>query len=187
MLKTIGKLRILDFDIENRPISYWRPDQPTSEITAIAWAFVDSPMEMSTALLGEMKPQHMLEHFLEAYNQADMVAGHYIRKHDLPTINAHLVEYGLPKLTPKLTCDTCLDYTKRLGQPATQEYLSEIMGVTIGKEHMTQKDWREANRLTEKGLNRTFVRVTTDVRQNILLREELLKRNLLKTPKVWSP
>jgi hypothetical protein len=29
--------RILDFDIENRPLSYWVPDMPTADITSISW------------------------------------------------------------------------------------------------------------------------------------------------------
>jgi len=41
-----SKQRILDFDIENRPLSYWIPDQPTAEITAIAWAWADKPSEI---------------------------------------------------------------------------------------------------------------------------------------------
>jgi hypothetical protein len=39
--KTRRKLRILDFDIENRPLSYWVPDRPSAEITAIAAGWVD--------------------------------------------------------------------------------------------------------------------------------------------------
>jgi hypothetical protein len=36
----------------------------------------------------------MLEKFLVAYNAADVVTGHYIRKHDLPLINDHCIRMG---------------------------------------------------------------------------------------------
>ena len=144
--------RILDFDIENRPLSYWIPDRPTAEITAIAWCFDGEPKSMECWLLGRDDPKRMLERFCEVYAEAGMVTGHYIRKHDLPIINGALMEFGLPGLTEKLTCDTKLDMVKKADIPATQEHLSQMFGVRAAKYHMTQAMWREANRLTPDGL-----------------------------------
>lgn len=185
MLKNKRQIKILDFDIENRPLSYWTPDRPTAEITAIASCWVGDMMSIRADLLGVDSPLDILGRFVERYNEADMVVGHYIRRHDLPIINGALMEYGLPGLQPKLTCDTRLDMYKKGDIPATQEYLAELLDVPIPKTHMTQVAWREANRLTPEGLKKTHKRVTSDVFQNIMLREKMLSLGLLKSPRVW--
>lgn len=182
-----GGLRILDFDIENRPLSYWVPDRPTAEITAIAWAFTDQPRHVEVVLLGRDDPRDMLERFVAAYDAANLVTGHYIRKHDLPIVNGALMEAGLPTLGPKLTQDTKLDMVRKADIPATQEFLADMLGVAAPKYHMTQTKWREANRLTPEGLALTEKRVTDDVRQHMNLREAMLKAGLLKAPRVWRP
>lgn len=181
-----GEFWVLDFDIENRPLSYWLPDRPTAEITAIAWSFTDSK-EVEVRLLGRDDPKEMLEAFVTAYDMADMVTGHYIRKHDLPIINGALMEFGLPPLTAKLAQDTKLDMVKKADLPATQEALSEMLDIRAPKIHMTQGDWREANRLTDKGLALTEKRVVADVKQHKQLRKAMLKAGLLKNPRVWRP
>lgn len=180
-------LRVLDFDIENRPLSYWRPDRPTAEVTAIAWAWVDDPFTVHAAVLGRATAEQMLNAFLDAYNAADMVTGHYIRNHDLPIVNGALTELGLPNLGPKLSQDTKNDLIKWADIPKSQEHLAEMLGVPAPKVGMSQHRWREANRLTERGLEATYERVTGDVRQHMALRAELLKRGLLGAPRVWRP
>jgi len=180
-------MRVLCFDIENRPLSYWIPDTPTAEITAIAAAWADDPKTMRVWLLGRDDPEAMLIGFIELYDQADMVTGHYIRKHDLPIINGALIEAGLRTLGPKLTQDTKLDMVAKSDIPATQEHLSDMLGIPADKYHMTQAMWREANRLTADGLALTERRVTDDVRQHIKLRAEMIQRGLLKAPRVWRP
>lgn len=194
-LKTKRPLRILDLDIENRPLTYWVPDMPTAEITSIAWGWtaglgprgkeIGVPAGITCYLLGKDDPQEMLEQFVIAYNQADMVTGHYIRKHDLPHINGALMEFGMPQLGPKLVQDTRVDMKKKAGIPATQEHLADMLGITLPKIHMTQAMWREANRLTPKGLAFTEKRVTGDVMQHKALRLEMVKRGLLRAPSVW--
>jgi hypothetical protein len=175
----------LDFDIENRPLSYWIPDRPTAEITAIAWQFIGEPKSMECWLLGRDDPQQMLERFVQVYNEARMVTGHYIRKHDLPIINGALMEFGLPTLQPKLSQDTKLDMVKKADIPATQEFLSDMLGIKSRKYHMTQTMWRDANRLTPEGLALTEKRVTDDVRQHMKLRKAMIAAELLKPPRVW--
>lgn len=185
--KAPRKRRWLDFDIENRPIAYWIPDRPQSEITAIAWAFADKPRQIECVLLGRDDPKEMLERFVAAYNEADGVTGHYIRKHDLPIINAHLILYGLPTLGPKFTQDTKLDMVRKADIPATQEHLSDMLGVKASKYHMTQAAWRTANQLTPEGMALTEKRVTDDVKQHMKLRKAMLENGLLHAPKVWRP
>jgi len=220
-------LRVLDFDIENRPLSYWIADRPTAEITAIASCWADDPETMEVLLLAPPEPfsyaadiapalarkfvkaavawaqaleiigaevgaylidgEEMLRRFVPRYDEADLVTGHYIRAHDLPIINGALMEYGLPQLTEKMTCDTKLDMFTKADIPATQEFLSKTLGIPIEKVNMTQTDWRTANRLTPEGIEATSKRVSTDVLQHMLLREEMLQRGMLGPPRVWNP
>src|SRR5688572_20492410 len=80
-------LKVLDFDIENRPLTYLGSDFTTAEVTAISWAWCDQPEDVTVYLLGEHDLSFILAAFVDAYNQADMVTGHYILGHDLPMVN----------------------------------------------------------------------------------------------------
>jgi hypothetical protein len=186
MALKLSPARILDFDIENRPLSYWCPDRPSAEITAIAWSWIGT-QRIHCVLLGESTLEEMLGRFMEEYNFADIVTGHYILRHDLPIVNGALLELGLPTMQQKMVSDTKCHLVKRADLPVSQEALAAYLGVTAPKIQMTQADWREANRLTPKGLKKTRVRVTADVRQNKEMREKLIERRLLHGPEVWTP
>lgn len=179
-------LRVLDFDLENRPLSYAGPDWTTAEITAIAASWADQN-RVRCWLLGKHDPEEMLRGFLALYDEADCVTGHYIRKHDLPILNGALMEYGLPPLSQKLTSDTKLDMVKKKDMSASQESLAGMYGLSYRKEHMSQPMWREANRLTPGGLKETRRRVTGDVKQHKQLRLRMLEAGVLGPPRVWSP
>jgi hypothetical protein len=189
-LVKVGERKVLDFDVENRPLSYWWGDVTTGEMTAIAWSWMD-PENVEVRALGDRQPHRakvsmrgMLDPFLEAYEQADMVVGHYIRYHDLPLVNAMLLEEGLPPLESKLTHDTKLDLMKIKHLPATQESLSDFLGVDAPKIGMSQKKWRAANRLEAIAL--TKERVVGDVVQNILLHRKLVELGMLRAPRRWD-
>lgn len=180
-------VRILDFDIENRPLSYLGGDFTTSEITAIAAAWADNPEGVSSYLLtpDPTSSGAMLHWFLNLYNAADIVTGHYILMHDLPIINGALLEHGFPSLGPKLVSDTKVHLVGGKGVSKSQESLSDIMGVDAEKYHMTQWKWRAANRLTPEGLAETRTRVEGDVVQHMKLREALVDEGYLKRPVLW--
>ncbi len=187
-IPTKPKGRTLHFDCEARPLSFWVPDQPTTEITAICSAWADDiEGTIHTCLLGETSMKDMLAYFVERYNEATMVTGHYIIRFDLPLVNAALVENGMETLTEKMASDTKQHLIKYRFLPKTQEHLSDMMGTVRDKEHMKQSEWREANRLTPAGLAETRRRVEGDVRQHYELRAELIRRNLLKPPSLWRP
>lgn len=179
------RLRILDFDIENRPLSYLGQDFTTAEITAIAASFgPDEPVHCW--LLGRNDPRAMLRAFRILFDAADIVTGHYIRKHDLPIINGSMLEYGLPPLGPKLVCDTKMDLVQRSGISASQESLADLLGVPAPKIGMSQAKWRAANRLTATGIAHTAERVTGDVIQHQLMRVRLAELGMLRAPRMWS-
>lgn len=178
--------RILDFDTESRPLSWINQDFVSSELTAIAAQFIGES-KMHVWALGEASTEEMLEGFCALYAGADIVTGHYIRGHDLPRLQALLVEFGLPLLGPKLTSDTKGDLLKFGALSKSQEALGAMFGLNAPKVKMDQAKWREANRLTPKGIRLTKARVSGDVRQHMELRAELLRRGMLGPAKVWLP
>ena len=131
--------------------------------------------------------ERMLLRFRDAYEEADMLTGHYFRSHDLPILNAAYVEYGYPPLGPKLVSDTKTDLVRWKDLPKSQEYLGDLFETPQPKQGMSQHQWREANRLTPQGTNATRARVVSDVVQHKQLRAALIERGLLGPPRVWSP
>jgi hypothetical protein len=178
-------MRVLDFDIENRPLSYLGSDFTTAEVTAIAWAWTDQPQDVTVFLLGEHKLPDILRRFVAAYNAADMVTGHYIKGHDLPMLNGALMECRMAPLPDKLVQDTKIDLMRSKGQSLSQESLGAMFRLDHEKVVMNQSKWRAANRLTPEGLAEVRRRVTGDVRQHIELRRELLACGYLSAPTMW--
>lgn len=165
--------------------SEWRPE---SQITGIAWSWVGSATVHSRLLYQHLKNEDaMLLEFLTAYHAADIVTGHYIRKHDLPLLNDHCIRAGLAPLPSKLVQDTQTDLVKVKALGKSQENLAETFGLEADKYHMNGAKWRRANELGVAGQQETASRVVADVQQHKLLRAELLKRDLLRSPRRWSP
>lgn len=198
--KQVRPQRVLDFDIENRPLSYWVPERPTAEITSIAACWDDGESEPDVRLLGVQcahgacrqfhfgcSGEEILQWFYVLYEQADVVTGHYITRHDLPIIQGALMEYGYPPLDSKLVIDTKTHLKRRADIPATQEHLSDMLQVAEEKHHMTQARWRLANRLTPEGVEQTRTRVIGDVKQHMALRRALTEAEWLNPPRVWTP
>jgi len=181
------RLRILDVDVENRPLAYLGQDFTTAEITAIASCWVGELKTMQVWLLGREDLPKMLLYFKARYDDADMVTGHYIREHDLPVLNGALIEKGLSVLGPKLTSDTKLDLVSRKYISASQENLAAMLGVKAPKVSLSNTEWREANRLTPEGLKTTEARVRGDVLQHMEMRAVMLERGLLGPPRMWRP
>lgn len=177
--------RVLDFDIENRPLSYLGSDFTTGEVTAISWAWTDAPQAVTVYLLGEVDLRTILSAFLEVYTRADMVTGHYIRGHDLPMVNGALMELALPALPDKLTQDTKLDLMRSKGLSLSQESLAAMFRLDHQKVQMNQVKWRAANRLEPQGLAYVRERVVGDVQQHIEMRQKLIDHGYLAPPKVW--
>jgi hypothetical protein len=176
-------MRVLDFDIENRPLTYLGSDFTTAEVTAIAWAWDAS--DVTVYLLGEHPLPYILERFVEAYNEADMVTGHYIKGHDLPMINGALVELGMPSLPDKLVCDTKTDLIALKGISKSQESLGSMFSLDAPKVQMNQTKWRAANRLTTEGLAEVRARVVGDVQQHIEMRQRLIDLGYLAPARIW--
>lgn len=195
------RARILDFDCEARPLSWYGGDFVSKEVTAIAWAWVSSSDPKRTsgrvecALLGsgpfadftvDYQLQKMLYAFRQAYDAADVVTGHYLRGFDLPLLNGAALELGLAPLGPKLVQDTKGDLVRFSGMSKSQEAIGAMLGLKHPKIGMTQDDWRSANRLEPEGIERTRRRVVGDVRQHVEMRAALLERGMLGPPRRWD-
>jgi hypothetical protein len=178
-------MKVLDFDIENRPLTYLGSDFTTAEVTAIAWAWTDKPDDVTVYLLGETDLSTILDRFLRVYDLADMVTGHYIKGHDLPMINGALVELGMPSLQDRLVQDTKTDLIALKGISKSQESLGSMFRLDAPKVQMNQTKWRAANRLTPEGLAEVRARVVGDVRQHIQMRAKLLEMGYLAPPRIW--
>jgi hypothetical protein len=178
-------LLVLDFDIENRPLTYLGSDFTTAEVTAIAWAWTDRPEDVTVYLLGEHELSYILKRFVDAYQQADLVTGHYIKGHDLPMINGALMECQMAPLPDKLVQDTKVDLMRLKGLSRSQESLGAMFRLEQQKVVMNQSKWRAANRLTPEGLAEVRARVVGDVQQHIALRQELLALGYLAPPTIW--
>ena len=159
----------------------------TAETTAIAACWMDNPASMKVWLLGPQTLKAMLLGFRVLYDAADMVTGHYIRRHDLPILNGAMLEQGLPPLAPKLTCDTKMDLTKRKDLSASLEELAVMFGLQARKAHMSNTDWREANRLKPSGIKKAKERAMSDVRLHMEIYKKLVDGEYLSAPKVWRP
>lgn len=179
-------LRTLDFDCECRPLHWIGSDYVSKEITAIAWAWVGADPQPEAVLLGEMTLPDMLQRFVEVYNHADLVTGHFIRGFDLPLVNGALTEFQMPPLGDKMSHDTKLDLLRRSGLSSSQENLGAMLGLAHPKVQMNQQRWREANRLTPEGLAIVRERVTGDVLQHIEMRARLMQLGYLRPPVLWS-
>ena len=179
------EILILDVDIEARPLSWITSDYVSKEITAIACKWVNKPDKGACWVLGKDDPIEILESFRERYNQAGMIVGHYIRGYDLPTLNGAMTDYKLPPLSDILTHDTKMDLVKWQGHSKSQENIGAMLGLLHPKVHMNQEMWREANRLTPKGIKLTKQRVLGDVDQNIAMWQRLKELGYLGPPRIW--
>jgi len=185
-LRVAKRLRVLDFDIENRPLSYLGMDFTTAEVTAIAASFVGE-RKVHSWFLGEVELPTILSEFVKLWDVADIVTGHYILRHDIPIIGDMLAECGMPALTPKLASDTKLHL--RMGSRGiskSQENLSEMLDIEAPKVQMNQVKWRAANRLTPEGIALTRKRVEGDIRQHKALRKRLIEIERLGPPVAWK-
>ena len=188
------RLKILDFDIETRLVGFYEAGRfkpKGSEPTAIAASWVGSS-KTAVWLQPEHSVEEMLAGFVDLYNQADAVTGHYIRKFDLMLLNGALFEFGMPLLDPvKLVQDTKCDLKPFEGLSKSQENLAEALNRFDEKKskkyRMNDTMWRWATRLTPEGVEETRKRVTSDVRQHKKLRLDLHKAGVLNAPTVWSP
>lgn len=189
-------LKILDFDVECRPMSWYGGDWVTKEITAIAWRFIDEPETHTHSWIltpSRTFKQHQAKKragvlkFLKDWHKADIVTGHYIRGFDLPLINGTCVRLRITPLKKKMVHDTKNDLVVMQGLSKSQENMGAMLELEHKKVLMNTMKWEVANSLSVEGREATKERVIGDVNQHIEFREELLDREALNPPRLWTP
>ena len=182
---------IVDFDIEMRPLGWYGGDFVHAEPTAIGYLYLNGPKagEREALCLTKRKGsmEAMLSAFRAIYDDADMLTGHYIRGFDLPRLQAAYIEFELPLLGPILTHDTKLDLIRFSGMSKSQMNIGSLFATEAPKVNMTMADWRDANRLTPTGIDKTIGRVLGDVDQHMQMRRAMLDAGILGPPKMWYP
>lgn len=182
-----GPLRILDFDTECRPLHYseWRKED---QITGIAWSWIGEESVECRVLEQDLSNEDaMLSDFLEVFNEADIVTGHFLTRHDLPLLNDHCLRSERPLLKEVVVQDTVTQFTKIKGLGKSQENLATAFGLADEKHRMCGAAWRVANTLTPEGQEGTRTRVMSDVRQHKSLRLKLIELGALSSPRKWRP
>lgn len=181
--------KVLVWDLENRPLSYWYDGRSTAEVTVIAYKWLGGhAVDVLTMKRGDKGNTKILKEFRPIYDEADVMVGHNIRRHDLPILNGAYIENGMEPLGPTQTIDTLTGLKKWKDLPRSLEYLCDFLGCPFPKFHMPQHSWRTANRLDEEGLKLARERCGIDVRATEWVYLELLNRNLLDPrSKRWTP
>lgn len=187
--------RILDFDIECRPMAWYGGDWVTKQPTAIGWKWIGERGGAKCIAIGESydtrlvmdEEIELLETFRALYQDADVVTGHYIRGFDLPIINARMMRHGLPLLETRLAQDTKGDLARAQGMSKSQENLGAMFELRHPKVPMNTTKWELANALMPEGIEETKKRVLGDVRQHVELRQTMLDLGYLAPARPWSP
>jgi DNA polymerase elongation subunit (family B) len=188
------RLAVLDFDVECRPLAWYGGDFVTKQPTAIAWQWVGQDgtprveqiglSDRSSLVLEE--EAEMIETFRHAYNQADVVTGHYLRGFDLPLLNGACDRLGLSPLAAKHAQDTKIDYMRAQGISKSMENLGAMYELKHPKVIMNTALWAAGNMLLPEGLLMTRKRVVGDVKEHIELREQMLRRGTLGAGTVYD-
>lgn len=190
----MSQLRVLDFDVECRPLAWYGGDFVTKQPTAIAWQFIGETDIPTYAYIGEsdhssrvlIEEEAMLEAFRRAYDQADVVTGHFIRGFDLPLLNGACDRLGLPPLESKHAQDTKLDYMSAQGISKSLENLGAMYELKHPKVQMNTTSWAASNMLLPHGIQQTIKRVVGDVKEHVELRQEMLRRGVLGAGSVYD-
>lgn len=190
----MSKLRVLDFDVECRPLAWYGGDFVTKQPTAIAWTWVGETRYPTCAWIGASdrsslvleEEAAMLEDFRKAYDAADVVTGHFIRGFDLPLLNGACDRLGLPPLASKHAQDTKYDYMAAQGISKSMENLGAMYELKHPKVQMNTATWAAGNMLLPHGIKMTIARVVGDVKEHVELRAEMLRRGVLGPGTVYD-
>lgn len=187
-LRKAHSLRILDFDIETIAAGFADPDWVPQKITCVAWSWVGSD-EVESRVCGPGgifgKPHlraRMLKPLLKAINQSDMLTGHNISRFDLPILNAECMRLGLEPIRFAVVQDT-IKLVRSKGFKKGQDVLGRLHGVSSEKLALDWQAWQDA--YDESGWPTVRERCESDVLMHKELREQMLEKGHLKSPRVW--
>src|SRR5690348_17068755 len=95
---TSRPVRLLCFDIENKPGTFGGHDFTFSKVTAVGAMFVDETEPRGWILNRRSKNQmkRVARDFRRLWDDAGIVVGHNIRRHDIKILNGLYATLGLP-------------------------------------------------------------------------------------------
>lgn len=180
-LRKTRDLRVLCFDIENKPGTYGGGDFTHGKVTALGAQFLDEKVVGGWVIqrADPDQPTQCAEDFRSMWEQADVVMGHNIRGHDIKLLAGFYTSLDLPLLSERRTIDTYRDQPKMAGISRSLENLCDRWGCPEKKMSLSEYDWEAAYDGVPWGVEKMLARVTSDVRINIWLYHELRRRNLL--------
>lgn len=185
---TTRPARILDFDIETVAAGFADPDWVPQKITCVAWSWIGSDRVESLVcgpegIFGRPASRaEMLDPLLTAIGEADMVTGHNLRRFDLPVINAECMRLGLEPIRSVLVQDT-MQLVRSKGLKKGQDNLARLLEVRTQKLPLDWQAWQDA--YDEPDWKTIRLRAESDVVGHKEVREELLARGLVKSPRLW--
>lgn len=174
--------RLLVIDIENKPGTYGPGDFTHGKVTALGAMFTTETDAVGWVLHRD-RPKQMRRAaaaFASLWEQADVIVGHNIRRHDIDLLRGLYTGLGLPLLPTRRTIDTYHDTPKIRGLSRSLENLAARWGCPEQKIHLSEFDWESAYDGIEWAEQKMHARVTSDVRINAWLLGELHRRNLLR-------
>lgn len=189
-LRSVGRARILDFDIETVAAGFADPDWVPQKVTCVAWSWVGSDRVESrvcgpSGIFGKpARRATMLAPLLKAIGEADMVTGHNIIRFDLPVLHAEVMRLGLPRMSPVMVQDT-MRLARAKGFKKGQDNLETLFGTRQQKLSLNWQEWQDA--YDEDGWRTIRDRAETDVTGHKQIRLELLERGYLQEPRTWRP
>jgi len=182
-------MRILDFDMESLAAGFADPAWVPQKITCIAWSWLgyDAVNSVISTQMGFFIPEiraAMLEQFMPIYEQADMVTGHNLLRHDLPLLNAECMRLGLAKPKAKLVLDT-MRLGKTKGFKKGQDNIGGLLKTQQEKQAMDYQAWEYA--YEDPTWQRVIDRAESDVVMHKEIVSKMRERGWLKAPVVWNP
>lgn len=181
--------RILDFDMESLAAGFADPAWVPQKITCISWGWVgyEGTNSAISTQMGFFIPsirRTMLEQFLPVYEQADVVAGHNLLRHDLPLLKAECMRLGLPIPGPKLVEDT-IQIRKVKGLKKGLDNLGKLLKTQEEKQDMDWQAWEEA--YEDPTWQKVIDRCESDVRLHQDVRQKMIDLGWHAKRVVWTP
>lgn len=181
--------RILDFDIETVAAGFADPDWVPQKITCVAWSWVDSDFVESRicgpeGIFGDPSARaRMLQPLLDEIAQADIVTGHNLIRFDIPIVNSECMRLGFDPIREVKVQDTMRVFRSK-GFKKGQDNLGRLFKIQNEKLALDWQAWQDA--YDEPDWETIRERAESDVLMHKELREEMLRRDILKPPVVWK-
>lgn len=178
-----ARRRVWGFDIESRPGPWGGGDFTFRHMLSIAGGYEGERVEY---LAPGFTPGALAD-FVAPLREGVLAVTHNGIRYDLPMLNGMMVKLGLDPLPPLLVCDTYSQLVKR-GQAfsASLGNLASRFGIQ-SKGSMGEYAWEQVYEGNPEYLEKLRTYNINDVEVTFLLRQELIRRGLLKPARVWKP